>query len=676
MKPIFVLAEEMLRQWAVIVGIDPNKTSFDSLEHSLYKKYSEALNSLQMDPTGISTVMLAKAFFDSFTGRQIFTLADVMHGSDELNRQIKAISPLSGLIADPSVKDSLDDFRAGIQSALTHYEVEISDRVKNIIDDNDSLSSLRLSAFTSGENLRLNQFLRGDRDTTSKPAYMKTIYKWWNINSLLAAAVSMPSGVSLHLISAPKVFNSYFVFLIKNGGNLYILSDVEAIAHPYQEEMRRRPDRQFQDRVNQNWFPYELENVVFDEEEGEFNLSASKTNDLVAYQAQNRPLAKLGDIEPESSIWLIMMFTLIVKRFWGDDVQAKELSYTGEMIVKSQALIDRAESSNLPVAPGQAFKPVRIDEASIKPGVASRDEIGKSYDLTHGWLEERYGHMVGEDVLNNTVEGALVKKTAEGKMVVASPDDDSKTELSISTHAYRLTRFGTATEIENDRKFIARANYADAISALAKKEFLQRKDEIVAWFDAKARANIENLIAYAGNESIWIHDGEKIGLEDSIRKNLSTSRNTKKDQFHEFMRTVEFGQHGSLYGARILYSKSGSGGSCNITGAKPSYIVGFTPATSAEIAVIAGCTVTDLPDVLQNFSLRKTRTGNQILDRIDPMAWRVKSPWEDLDFRVILAFSKRGMTQAKKLAKLPCLAIAREEDMEGANYCTIISGWA
>lgn len=107
--------------------------------------------------------------------------------------------------------------------------------------------------------------------------YSKAVYQFWNVNSLLTAACRMPSGVSLNLIRDPDYFHSYFAFAIRNGGNLILLSDLPKDHHPLSRYMSRRPDRAFDERAARNWFPYELLNIKYDEEQGRLYIDNAES---------------------------------------------------------------------------------------------------------------------------------------------------------------------------------------------------------------------------------------------------------------------------------------------------------------------------------------------------------------------------------------------------------------
>jgi hypothetical protein len=99
---------------------------------------------------------------------------------------------------------------------------------------------------------------------------------------MLAAATRMPSGVSLNLIRHPDGYQSYFCFVIRNGGNLFVLSDVPEYSHPLQGMMSRRPDRELDRRAARNWFPYDLLGASYDEESGRLYIKQTEQRGLVA----------------------------------------------------------------------------------------------------------------------------------------------------------------------------------------------------------------------------------------------------------------------------------------------------------------------------------------------------------------------------------------------------------
>lgn len=57
---------------------------------------------------------------------------------------------------------------------------------------------------------------------------------------------------------------------------------------------------------------------------------------------------------------------------------------------------------------------------------------------------------------------------------------------------------------------------------------------------------------------------------------------------------------------------------CYVNGSEASIVGVFRPKTAEGLALLCGCSVADLPDVLQYWTQAHLYAGNSILDRIDP----------------------------------------------------------
>lgn len=117
------------------------------------------------------------------------------------------------------------------------------------------------------------------------------------------------------------------------------------------------------------------------------------------------------------------------------------------------------------------------------------------------------------------------------------------------------------------------------------------------------------------------------------------------------------------------WEQHGRGTLCAVTGQSISYSAVFYPATPEDIAWACACEVEDLPDVLQHYTLRDDGCGNSILNRIDPMLWAADNPWKDLDLRVKVPLSKRGLARVLKMPPAvdpPHLKLHPVSALEGA----------
>jgi hypothetical protein len=538
--------------------------------------------------------------------------------------------------------------------------------IQKVLDDHDAMAFLRRDALRSMEKLSVHQFLDGDPEPASvRPVYYKFVHQWFNVNSMLDAVAKQAPGVSLNLIRDPNDYQSYFCFAIRNGGRVFVLSDVPVNAHPLQPMLSRRPEKELDRRVAQNWFPYDLMGLAYNEENGQLYFDRSSERSLVVGQSEALPLKPISKIGPHETIWTAMMFGLIVDRFWRKGHTEKQLSYTAEMVRVEDKMLTAAVKSGLPVK-GYAkidAKPVEREDI-MHPTAEAAEAFGPRTDTDTVWLEERYGHLVSEESLNVIASPERHHRLAltTGEITDSrNPHSDhrfsmdSRVATTVKVEKLPSTTFGSKEKIEADRLFIARYNYAIQIDALARNEYEKRKDEITTWYRAKVDANAETLKSWVGDSILWVpakgdnhtrmmgHGYSPTGKQ-AIR---SFAFPWMMDDAHKRMRNLGLGTH-SIGGF-----ESTRGALCAVNETKASYCFTFCPANAKEIAAVAGCAESELPDVLQHHDLETGYKGNHLLDRVDPVDWAINNPWEDFDARVGIFLSKRGFDRLCKTSIKP-----------------------
>lgn len=93
------------------------------------------------------------------------------------------------------------------------------------------------------------------------------------------------------------------------------------------------------------------------------------------------------------------------------------------------------------------------------------------------------------------------------------------------------------------------------------------------------------------------------------------------------------------YGYRYNFVKAEM--RCYFTGTKPSVVIRISPQKIAELLEICNCNKEDLPEELQHWGMDKEYYGNPSLERIDPLLWNVRDPWNELRFEVNILLSKK-----------------------------------
>lgn len=678
-----------LNLWLDLSEVDPGKKVFnigggDGLSECTVKKMHDTIKeALELDDTNVTGVLLLDALSTAYFNNRNFSVSQLLADPVRATEYVNKAATLRGMIHSPAFMDQNNAFVSHLRTALKMYGMDKPETV-SLAENLQEIGYLRRDALRSIKNLRVDQFLAGEPEPAgSAPVYHGWVHQFWNVNHLVEAACSMPSGVTLSLIRDPDDMQSYFAFAIRNGGNVFVLSDVPQEVHPLQRYMARRPERAFGERTYQNWFPYDLLNLKFDEETATYYADQNRRRALIPQAQQVDRLKPIGELVPAETLWIIMMFDLIVEKFWHKGYQAPALSYTAAMIREERPLLDAANSANLPVVAYKTLALPALTNADLTPEkvmASVRSDGGRP----NAWLEARYADKVDPELFNLLDSGAntlyLLPSEGAGQgagnehqnhaLAVVSPayvtvrtkDDQQVMPWNkrgrYALHALNTTSFGTREELDANRIFLARHNQAKAIQRMAHDEYDQRKDQVVAWYKAQVENNIDYLLslAAAGNvQRVFEPAGPGCKLSTIDGYQYAGGK-------FNFVRTyTEFEDRPSASCSVYLSDGYYRGKpQCLVTGSACSLRVYFQPQSPQHLAELAGCAVADLPDVLQNWAPSRDFGGNHMLDRIDPMAWALHDPWCTVDFRVLLHLSKSGLAQAKKRFPVTVAAGAAE----------------
>lgn len=663
---------EALHLWVELTGVEPKRNgSFTWGQLSVQFLHEEIQEALELDPTEITGRMLLSFIAQNYFEDRQFTVDDLLNKPDEVRTYLDNARKLAGFLRGEEVAGLATDFAERVKQALERYGA-LTDEVREIVDhsgahgDRGMLAVLRRDAMRTLDKLQVHQFLDGDTEAPgTPPAYGKFLYRWDNINSMLRAMVGAPSGVTVNMIQASdKPFGVHFVFAIRNGGRLFVFTDKEQTPHPLAEGMWHAPDKILAKRANRNWFPYDLAGLKFNEE-GKAYIETARGTSLVQYQSKAIPVKALAEISAPQVIWLSMMLDLIVEKFWRNEYKAPALSYTGEMTRVATPLLEAAQAANLPVVINeQALLSVQpITLADVHSDAVNPEDVGDMPDQRNRWLEDRYRDRVMEtsvDLVSDSADQLLVSYSgADGpKMVKKSSlanvwfsERDRMLARMPEVDVLDPTSFGTKEQIEQERRFLARSNYANQIHALATQEYEERHEEVQKWVSERMLANLPNL------EFLLVKDGLEVRTEArgesfsdrayGVRyyPDRSSREFIARQEGEEFKKYASDAFHGHGIVARRDW-KSGVPG-CFYTGAPSYYQLKLVPETTEQLAYLCGVSIDELPDVLQNWGMFRLSYGNSILSRVDPMLFQVKNPWDQMHFVLTVFVSKRGYVAMK-----------------------------
>lgn len=699
---------EALEGWVQLTGVEPRESgSFTMGEYNIQRLHKEIGESLDLDPTELTGRMLLSYIVQTYFQDRQFTVDELLNAPDRVAEYLRRSRELASFLRGPGVAGAADAFAERLTLALERYGA-VGSEVRQIMGhagshgDRGFLAVLRRDAMRTLAHLQVNQFLDGEPEQPGfAPSYGRFIYRWDNINSMLRAMVGAPSGVTVNMIqSAKNPYGVYFVFAIRNGGRLFVFTDKEATPHPMAEGMWRRPDKILSSRAHRNWFPYELAGLKFNNE-GKAYIDTACGRSIVGYQTVAQPVHAISDLPAPQVIWLTMMLDLIVDKFWRQEYRAAQLSYTGEMTRVATPLLEAAQAARLPLSVREdavlSVAPVTL--ADVHSDAVREEDVGTLTDGRHDWLEARYKDQVlpeSIDLIDASGETLFVRYdpsasnppsnskpvSASGSTTVAAArpigdativseaqatsgvsvfDRDEALAALAKLDSLDPTSFGTREEIERDRRFIARSNYAVQIDRLAQQEFSRRKDEVKAWVLGRVLQNNEFLASAVtaasrgdvrvktacrqesgGDCAFGCHYGNDGTRTFIVRRDLDEGADKARGEIglRKNLHYMVYGEGNFVLGQAPY--KAGAP-ACHFTDAPSQWVVQIIPETAEQLAFMCGVQVPDLPDVLQHWTMLQGRSDNHILRRVDPMAWQLSDPWRALHFVTSVFVGKKAM---------------------------------
>jgi hypothetical protein len=670
------LVNEGLRRWIKLTGVKMDGRSWSELKGHT----QEMSDSRKLDPTGLTTFMMLRGLTENYFRKIQFSAYDFLIDPHSVAHALEPMKELRDLLEDAQVVSVIRDFQSQLEDAAVHYGVQLGkpmDDLKKLLEDRYDLAYVRRDALRSIERLEAHQFIQGDPDQ-GQVKYNPDVYEFWNVNSLVGAmrAQSVP-GITLCLIRDPEdAFRSYFVFAIRNGGTITILTDRQTGPHPAYQRMTRRPDRDLSRRAEQNWFPYHLLDLGVSEDQK--RLYVKSRTSLVPVNAKAIVLSQVRSLYPEQFVWLTLMFDLIRDKYWKQDFKTKELSYTGEMIRVPHVLV--GQSSAL-VKDGQ-YKVLELP--SLSSGDLTAKKTAKQWARKvsgfNRWIVDRYGPQVPDEMLNpvGEEEKNLLLAKLEGK----PPEDEdefrhrSRGRRDMSLETLSPFTFGTKGQLDRDRVWAGRHNQMKVVQKLANEEFDREREKIVEWFRTIVRARADFFVEAAVRGVLELpdvrtsrspsfplrnHHDFSFGLKRTVKNCLVQECGKRRyDALRKhFYYGVQFRDCGVDLGSVDRLERRHM---CFVIPERPASIFTVvTPSCPEAVAILCGVSPNDLPWPVRNWFKDEPYVGNSILDRLDPEDWAVENPWRKIHFMVGVSLSKTAYAERRKAFGLPKKSWDEEE---------------
>lgn len=456
--------EEKLELWVKITGVDPNQTNYSiRLDGRLsswdIKKMNDRITeALKYDAYGYFADAYLSVYFKKYLAKKQVSLQELLE-----NKQMQQyMEDVKNLYYEIQISDSGNQIMDAAKKALDFYGLQHS--TLEIFD----IVELQVSANRCMDHkLRKLQFSTG---TAASAGFKvsKNIYMYKNLDALLLCAANHTiDGVSLGYIrNEEQLTDSYFAFIIRNGQNLYLLTDMPKYSNPVQNRMSRCPGRGMSERIESNFFPYQsVANIDTSDlwDSGRYGIDET-SNALAEQSDQIRTLIGTFDsLDEQEAFWTVTMLDMIKKEFY-EQVPQYELSYTGSMIQTKQL----PDTENA-LAIRSMFSTIELQDIDITDTMEMEFEQRKDVDGANDDLIERYKDQIDPAALN------LIK--GSDRFTLA---DEKYSKISFGKKQHTLIAFdtdmcGTKEEVLYTQKYVERYNYSKQIQMLLDNDFEKKQ---------------------------------------------------------------------------------------------------------------------------------------------------------------------------------------------------------
>lgn len=631
---------KILETWIEITGVNPNDSKIRLRDLDIHRANRIIKKSLEVDPSFITTLMLLDSYLDDFAKDRMISLHDVMSDYDKFSNWLTMINDFRSSIRSEEAMEIKSKFKESLKEAIAHYNVH-EDVIEKIVEKDDMLAELRYSSFNAINTLEIAQFSHGE-PSGKKPVVYQDVYRFTDINTLLDWMMSVESGIVLALIQdSEDLSNSYFVFAIRNGGTMTILTDRERTAHPLETQMSRSRarGREFENRITSYYFPYDTLMKIDHGDNGRAYVNGNER--AVAVREDGVALQPINLLMPDEIVWVILMFGHLNDKFFKENYKTKELSYTPKMMVETDYLLKQADEKGIVIYGYKGIEVPKFTTEELKTEKI-KDQFDYESSGRNDWMIERY------EVPDTAFD---VLPSENHKLMLTDGSGQEMKSLTIAK--MNPSYFGDEERLTKDRIYMARYNQAKAINVQIEKEYNERKNEVLEWYEKAIRRNLPSLLEAMAKGRFLVDDKKHA----SINQGGWLMRQSDGNILFMFDKKQDRYQFGNA-NVRIYGPSSEGWGkyNCAYNDTKASFIGLFHPTNATMLANLCGCEVSELHELLQNWSRSREDyrdKGNSILQRIDPMDWKVKNPWDELNMDVRIYLSKSGYNALCKKHGIP-----------------------
>lgn len=651
--------QDVLDQWRKIVNLFTPEQE-DNPFGDIYDYQERVATAVKLDDTGLSAVLIIANVLEDYIENQDLTLKQLVVDRKRVGQFVKLYTKLYDTLHNQEIESVVRNFQDGF-AVLLKQAGYYSDAIGKLIEDRYAIAELRLSALKASKSLQVYQFSSGE-PTSTKILFSDSISEFYDVNMLLKATqqAGYPDGVSLCLIrDTVRDEFSYFVFVVKNGRSLYLVTDKPDLPSPnYKAVGRGRAvERSFAKRIDQHFFPYELMGAEIDEKLGKYVINRhSYTTAIQVFSPFWKTIGKISQTQPDELVWMFMLFGLFQQKYFGPEMPKLPLSYSAAAInvPTNQELVRALTTTTTGLI---KFEPLEFAPLTLDTLTNANPELMAAWAIKptgqNDWMEERYkGKIAQPEKVLNLLTSPGEDLLYRNRKIVVSPsehklffDDYDDNKQYAHLHGMELTEIGSPASLRNKYIWFARKNEASAIELEARREFKEKEDEIKAWYKERVIGNLDALKQAIVKGEFWttatVHDRD--GFDCHTERSNVFRLYTMKQRTEQRIWTLD---------GVILHGTSSRHLTCYFNNAVASYEAVFYIQDGWGISDMCGLKFEELPVFLQNVRYNERYSGNSILDAVDPLE-DLENPWKTVSWSVHIFLSKSSY-------KAMCKEVGRE----------------
>lgn len=328
---------EIFKQYQIATGKDINDNSIKLGIESDWLRH-EARELLDVDPTGLLSVLTMRLAFKTFIKEHSCTIEELLNG--EWNVLEEKFVKLKHLLYTGEVGEIYNKF---MELIINHskvlgknYTIKQIESIKNI----EKILTDSIKKFNNKYDFHHEKFNNGEMKINKNAAILPRLYRFEHLKAFVDSMknTSEDNFICVALIDRTNEiieneyydtqYDSFFAYGFKNNGVVWVISDRVVFDSPDGAFKTRNPGRQMRDKVNYSWLPYyKLDSI---KQQGNVDHLLLTFNNNVKEQKGNNIVDLFDD---EGIIYSVLIMTLIYNKYFCQKFEdnSKRLYFSSEI---------------------------------------------------------------------------------------------------------------------------------------------------------------------------------------------------------------------------------------------------------------------------------------------------------------------------------------------------------